>query len=41
MKKKLIIMVGILIVSLFILTGCMETSTTSTKKRCGSNFKYG
>lgn len=41
MKKKLIIMVGILIVSLFILTGCMETSTTSTKKDVEATLNMG
>lgn len=41
MKKKLIIMVGILIMSLFILTGCMETTTTSTKKDIEDTLRIG
>ena len=41
MKKKLIIMVGILIVSLFILTGCVETTTTSTKKDVEATLNMG
>ena len=41
MKKKLIIMVGILIMSLFILTGCTETTTTSTKKDIEDTLRIG
>lgn len=41
MKKKLIIMVGILILTLVTLTGCTEVASTNTKKDVEATLNMG
>lgn len=41
MKKKIIVMIGILILTLVTLTGCEEVTTTNTKKDIESTLNIG